>query len=387
MAKAAAYVVASRRTALGRLGGLHRSRRVPDLAAPVISQVLTDAGLSPAKVDLVIVGNGSETGNPARIVALTAGLPDGVPALTLDQQCASGLAALVQGVRAILTGDAEIVVVGGAEALSMAPWMVAKPRAIHQLPSFLAAGSHAAGEGAGGPAAGLEADERLAKRLKISREQQDAYTLQAHLRASVARDARRFVNEIVLLKTAAEEGRDQSAGEPDADELAALPPLLGTGTLTAANVAGPHDGAAFAAVVGEETWVALGRPPALRFVTCAGIGVAMAEVAEAPMAATRRLLTRTGKLTLAQVGVIELAETTSAQAIAYRNALSLSDDTLNPDGGAVVRGHPLGASGAVLVSRLFTRMARAPAAERAAFGLAVQGARGGQGLAVLFEAV
>jgi acetyl-CoA C-acetyltransferase len=384
MALRAALLVAARRTALGRIGGLHRSRRVQDLAAPVITACLKDAGLSPARVDRLLVGNASETGNPARLIAMMAGLPESVPATTIDQQCASGLAAIVDAARLVAAGEAEIVVAGGAEAISMAPWQVAKPRALHQLPRF-AGPAPLDGETAEADAL-LEAEEALARRLRISRHQQDDYALRAHMRAGLAAEARRFLKEIVPLRSTAEEGRDQSATEPDLQELQELPPLLGDGALTAGNTSALHDGSAFAVVVSEALWAELGKPAALRLVTSVATGVAAREAPEAPVIAMQRLLARVPGRDAAGLGVVELSESSAAQAIAVRNALGLADDQLSPDGGAVVRGHPFGAAGAVLVARLFSRMVRLPQAERAQTGVAVLGARGGIGAAALFEA-
>ncbi len=379
-----AYIIAARRTALGRIGGLHRARRVQDLAAPVIEACLKDCGLSPARIERLIVGNASETGNPARLIGLTAGLAEQVPAFTLDMQCAAGLAAIVDAARLVAAGEADAVIAGGAEALSMAPWQIAKPRALHQTPR-IAGFSSAAEEADDGHA--LEADEAMAVNLKISRNQQDDFALRSHLKAGVAVDARRLVKEIVALKPTAEEARDQSAVEPDLQDLQEAPPLFGDGSLTAYNTAALHDGAAFAVIVSDAVWTELGKPPALRLVASAMTGIAAREVTEAPMVAMRRLLTRAGPRQIGDIGVVELSESSAVQAIAFRNALGLADDTLNPDGGAIVRGHPLGAAGAVLVARLFTRMARAPMVDRAKFGAAVLGARGGLGMAALFEGV
>ena len=228
-----AYIIAARRTALGRIGGLHRARRVQDLAAPVIEACLKDCGLSPARIERLIVGNASETGNPARLIGLTAGLAEQVPAFTLDMQCAAGLAAIVDAARLVAAGEADAVIAGGAEALSMAPWQIAKPRALHQTPR-IAGFSSAAEEADDGHA--LEADEAMAVNLKISRNQQDDFALRSHLKAGVAVDGRRFVKEIVALKPTAEEARDQSAVEPDLQDLQEAPPLFGDGSLTPALV-------------------------------------------------------------------------------------------------------------------------------------------------------
>ena len=133
--EANAYIVAARRSALGRVGGLHRNRRVEDLAAPVIAAALADARIEPAEVDEVVIGNASQGGNPARLIALAAGLPLSAPALTIDRQCGSGLDAILHAVRAIDHGEAEIVVAGGVESLSTAPWRIAKPKSVFSFPT------------------------------------------------------------------------------------------------------------------------------------------------------------------------------------------------------------------------------------------------------------
>ena len=380
-----AYIIAARRSALGRIGGLHKQRRVEDLAAPVLIEALKDARLSPARVERLIIGNASAGGNPARLIGLTAGLPESTPASSIDQQCASGLEAIVSALRTITAGDAEIVVAGGAEALSMAPWRIAKPRNVHQTPRFIDLAPTASDDGEEHVA--VELGEALARRLKISRHQQDDFALRTHMKAGLAREARRFLKEIVALKAVAEETRDQCAIEPELQALQELPPLVADGTLTAANTSALTDGAAIVVAVSEAVWEELGRPPALRLMASASVGVATAEAAEAPIVAMRRLLNRAKGLDAGTIGLVEMSETSAVEAIALRNTLGLADDALNPDGGAIARGHPLGAAGAVLVVRLFTRMARTKDAVRAKLGAAILGSRDGQAAAALFEGV
>lgn len=383
MVPGSAYIIAARRTALGRIGGLHRTRRIEDLAAPVITACLKDTGTSPAKITHLIVGNTSETGNPARLIGLASGLPEQIAAVTIDQQCASGLAAIIDAARLVACGDAEAVIAGGAEALSMAPWCIAKPRALHQTPRFINIGAPADDRGGGDNH--LEADEAMAVHLKISREQQDDFAMRAHLKAGLAADARLLPKEIVALKATAEEGRDQSATEPDLEELQDLPSLLGDGTLTAGNTSAPHDGAAFAFVVSEAFWTELGRPPALKMAQAAIVGTAGEETFQAPIVAMQRLMSKAA-LQASDCDAVEISETSAVQAIAFRNALGLADSCLNGDGGAIARGHPLGAAGAVLVARLFTRLVRAPDASPTRRGAVALGARGGIGAAALFTA-
>ncbi len=382
MASGSAYIISARRTALGRLGGLHRTRRVQDLAAPVIAACLKESGLSPVRIGRLIVGNASETGNPARLIGLTAGLPDQLAAYTLDQQCASGLAAILDGGRLVATGEAEAIIAGGAEAISMAPWHVTKPRSMHQTPRFIGLSAHS-DEGAE-QGSGIEADEALARRLGISREQQDDFALRAHLKSGIAAEARLLPKEIVALKATAEEGRDQSAVEPELQDLQEMPALLGDGTLTSGNTSALHDGAAFAVIVSEALWTELGKPPALKLVQSATVGMAAQEMAEAPIVAMQRLMARAGGPAAKDLDAVEMSETSAVQAIALRNALGLADEAINADGGAIARGHPLGAAGAVLVARLFTRLVRAPGATPSRLGATVLGARGGIGIAALF---
>lgn len=378
------YIIAARRTAIGRIGGLHRQRRVEDLTAPVISEVLKDAGLPASRVERFILGNTSAGGNPARLVALTAGLPETMAATTIDQQCASGLEAILSGLRLIGTGEAEIVLAGGAEAVSMAPWRIAKPRNVHQTPRFVDIGDGASG-GEDGDVQTAEIGEALAKTYAISRQQQDDFALRSHLKASLARDGKRFLKEIVALKAVAEETRDQSPGEPEASDFQDTPPIAANGTLTSANTSAPHEGAAIVLAVSEAVWLELGKPPALKLAGSASLGTAPAHYGEAAIAALRRLAERTPGLELASIPLLEMSETSAAEALALGKAFGLADEVLNPDGGAIARGHSLGAASAVLVVRLFTRMARANASERPKTGVAVLSALGGQGIAALFE--
>ncbi len=385
----AAYIIAARRTALGRVGGLHRNRRIEELTAPVISAALEDAGIAPARIDEIVIGNATNGGgNPARTVALAAGLPETASALTLDRQCASGLDAIVQACRSVADGAAEAVVAGGAESISTAPWRIAKPKSLYQLPRFIGIEPSMLDESEEPHL--FEASESLSARLNIARDQQDAWALRSHMKAEAAREARRFVGEIVPLRSTPEEARDQSAADaPDLSDFTAEPPYQPPeGRLTPANTSIMHDGAAIAVVVSEAVWQELGRPPALRLVASVSRGVAAENEAGAPMEAMQRLYDRVTGFNPKDIGCVELSETSAAQAIAFTSALGIDDDIINPDGGAVVRGHPLAAAGSVLVVRLFSRMVRQRAGDsKVRYGVAALGAIGGLGVAALFEAV
>lgn len=385
---APAYIVAARRTALGRIGGLHRTRRLDELAAPVITAALEDCGLAPRRVDEIIIGNATQGGNPARLIALAAGLPDTAAATTIDRQECSGLDAILAACRMVGTGEANVVVAGGAESPSTAPWRIAKPKSLYQLPQFLRLEPTEPADGEEPDA--LEAAEDMARALGLGRSQQDMWAMRSHLKAEKSREARAFVGEIVPLRANAEEARDQSAVEPSPEDLERLTPFVRPGgTLTPGNTSAVHDGAAIVVVVSEAVWQELGSPHALRLVGSAVRGVGPDHEVAAPMEAMKTLYGRLNGFNPKDIGVVELSEASAAQALAFSASLGLEDDIVNPDGGAVVRGRPFGAAGAVLVVRLFTRMVRQPAAggPRVQNGIAVLGGSGGMGLAALFEAV
>ena len=381
------YIIAARRTALGRPGGLHRNRRIESLTAPVVLAALQDAQLEAGDVDEIILGNTTAGGNPARIIGLAAGLRESVPALTVDRQCASGLDAILLAIRAVALGEARIVVAGGAESLSTAPWRVARPRSVFQTPRFMGLEPEDAGNGEAPHS--VAASEQLARRLGITRDRQDAYALQTHRRAAQATSERHFVGEIVPLKMSGEEGRDESAVEPEPDDLAALAPLLPPdGTHTSANISMLHDAAAAVVVVSAQVHAELGSPRALKLVASSTQGVGAAEEALAPVAAMNKLLRRAnGAFSRDKLGLVEMSEISAAQALAVRDAFDLEETELSPDGGALARGHPLGAASAVTVVRLFTGMARPRNGREPQFGAVTQGAIGGLGVAALFEAV
>jgi acetyl-CoA C-acetyltransferase len=387
MPLAPAYIIAARRTALGRVGGLHRNRRLVELAAPIVATVLEDCDIEPIRVDELLAGNASEGGNPARLIALAAGLPETAAAATIDRQCASGLDAIVAAIRAIGAGEADVVVAGGAESISTAPWRIAKPKRLYQLPHFVRL-EPSPTDTAEEPQH-FEASEQLARRFSITRSQQDAYALHSHLKAEAARADRRFVGEIVPLRANAEEARDQSAIEPQLKDLERLTPFLPPdGSLTPGNTSALHDGAAFCVVVSERIWKELGKPAALRLVASASQGVAADNEAGAPIEAMKKLYGRLNGLKREDIRFVEMSESSAAQVIALANSLQLDEALINADGGAIVRGHPLGAAGAVLVTRLFTRMIRTRKGRAApAYGAVTLGAIGGMGLAAVFEAL
>ncbi|MGI9521742.1 MAG: thiolase family protein [Hyphomicrobiaceae bacterium] len=380
-----AYIIAARRTALGRIGGLHRRRRLEDLASPVICRLLEDVEIRTSQVDEVIVGNATAGSNPARVIALASGLSEAVNATTVDQQDASGLVAVISAVRLIEHGEANVVVAGGAESLSTAPWRIARPRSVHQIPHFILPDALANGDERG-PIA-LETTEEIARRMNISRARQDTFAARSMDRAATARKAKRFGNEIVPLRHRPEEMHDQTTSEVDLDELEAeLPFLEDGGTLTAANTSTLHDGAAFVLVVSSAIWQELGCPPALQLFASASLGVPPGCETSAPIAAVEKLYKRLTDFDASDVQFIETSETSAVQAVALAEALGIDELVINSEGGAIARGHPFAAAGAILVVRLFQQMIReSDVCDQARYGLATLSANGGLGVAALFS--
>jgi len=379
-----AYIIAARRSALGKPGGLHRMRRLEALTTPVVDAALADARLPASEVDEIFFGNTTAGGNPARLIALAAGLPERTAALTVDRQCASGLDAIMLAVRAVALGDANVAVAGGAESLSTAPWRIAKPKTLFQTPRFIGPEGGAEADG-GFTFPSLAASEQLARSLNLTRLDLDMTALRAHLRADKARDERRFLHEIVAIKVAADETRDEGIGVPEIDELTDLDPIFPDGLHTQGNSSSARDGAAMVVVVSPEVYAALGRPPALCVLAHATQGVSPGDEAYAPVRALQKALKPNGSAKPLPE-IVETSEASAAQLVALARSFEIHEDKLNPHGGAIARGYPLGAASAVSVVRLFSSMVRDKDA-KAQFGAVTQGAAGGLGVATLFERV
>jgi acetyl-CoA C-acetyltransferase len=360
---------------------MHRARRIEALTAPLINAVLADAGIDAARVDEVILGNAAGGGgNPARLATLAAGLPVDVPAMTLDRQCSSGLDAIIAAARMIAAGEADVVIAGGAESPSTAPWRVAKPASLYRgAPEFFEQPAFAP-ESLGDPGM-AEAAEIVAEARGLTRAAQDAYALESWRRASAAQARGVFGREIVSLSG---DASDECIRERLTPVLLARAPAIVKpgGTVTAGNSCQNCDGAALALVVSEAVWRER-KPPALRYLGGAAAGVHPRLLGEGPVAAVEKLMRRLDRL-LGDVDAVELNEAFAAQALACITALRLHPQRVNADGGALAFGHPYGASGAVLVARLFTRMIRSRDAQ---LGLATLAAAGGLGAAALFERI
>jgi 3-oxoadipyl-CoA thiolase len=356
-----AFVVSGVRTAIGRYGGALAHTRPDDLAALVVGEAVARAGVDPAQIDEVVLGAANQAGednrNVARMAALLAGFPTSVPGMTVNRLCASGLTAVSVARQMIAAGDADLVVAGGVESMTRAPWVTEKPDRAFAKPG--ATFDTSIGWRFTNPRFGAETTlsmpqtaERVAERWHLTREELDAFALRSHERALDAIKNGRFEGEIVPVPVgdgafAVDEGPRPSTS---LEALARLRPVNGPGGLvTAGNSSSLNDGAA-AVVVASGSFVERhGLRPRARLVAGANAGVDPEVMGIGPVPATRKLMDRL-KIKIGDFDVIELNEAFAAQSLAVLRQLGLADDAaqVNPNGGAIALGHPLGMSGARL---------------------------------------
>jgi len=391
-----AFLVGGVRTPVGRYGGVLAGVRPDDLAALVVREAVTRAGIDQALIDEVILGGANQAGednrNVARMSVLLAGLPDHVPGITVNRLCASGLSAITMAAQAIRAGDADLIVAGGVESMTRAPWVQAKPDKPFAKPG--AQFDTSIGWRFANPALVArdkatfsmpETGEEVARVYGITREDADAFALRSHQRAIAAVDAGRFDAEIVGVETAAGTVLQDEGPRRDttAEALAALRPVVAGGTVvTAGNSSALNDGASAIVVASGEAVEKYGLVPRARVVVGASVGVAPEVMGIGPVPATRKALERAG-LTLAELGSIELNEAFATQSLAVMRELGLDDAIVNADGGAIALGHPLGSSGSRLVVTLLGRLER----EGSRYGLATMCVGVGQGSALIVERV
>jgi 3-oxoadipyl-CoA thiolase len=394
-----AFLVGGVRTPVGRHGGALATVRPDDLAALVLQAAVARAGVDPESIDEVILGcvnqAGEDNRNVARMAVLLAGLPDAVPAVTVNRLCASGLTAISMAAQAVRNGDADLVVAGGVESMTRAPWVMAKPEKPFAGPGELADTSIGARfvnprMQPGARFSMPETAEEVAGREGISRAEADSFALRSHERALAAIDAGRFRDEIVPVPVT---GRRGDVTFVDTDEgprrgstpeaLAALRPIVRPGgIITAGNSSSLNDGASAVVVASGEAVARWGLTPRARIVTSQAAGVAPKVMGIGPVPATRKALARAG-WSLTGVGAVELNEAFAAQSLACIRQLGLDEGVVNNDGGAIALGHPLGSSGSRIVVTLLGRMER----EKSARGLATMCVGLGQGVAMLLERV
>lgn len=399
-----AVLVDAIRTPIGALGGALAAVRPDDLAALVLKTIVERNQLDPQEIDEVYLGCANQAGednrNIARMAVLLAGLPVSLPALTVNRLCASGLAAVNLAARAIRAGDGNLFLAGGAESMSRAPYSLPKAE---QGFSFgnLTAWDTALGwrypnprmVASYGTESMGETAENIADLTGITRLEQDAFAAESHRRAIAAIDAGRFAEEILpvpipqrkgdpLLVTTDERPRRDTTVE----SLARLKPAFRKeGSVTAGNSSGLNDGAAALLVMSAERARSLGLRPLARLITSASSGIEPRIMGLGPVEAVRKIFARTG-LKASHLGLVELNEAFAVQALAVLRQLNISPEVTNVNGGAIALGHPLGCSGARILTTLLHEMRRrAPMAPRPFYGLAALCVGVGQGEATLVE--
>ena len=377
-------VIAARRTPIGTAGRALARVDVVGLLAPVLRALVDDLGPAAPAVDEVVIGNcRGPGGNPARVAALAAGLGTEVPGVTVDRQCGSGQEAVHQAATAVLAGVVDVVLAGGAESASTAPWRLARPATSTGLPMPYDRAPFAPAE-VGDPDMGPAA-EAVAAMCGVSRARQDAYAVRSHALTLAAARSGAFDAELVPVAGVASDERPRRLHEAVLSRM--RPAFVPGGTVTAGNCCGVSDGAAAVAVVPAHLRATLGVP-GLALRGWVSVGLDPNTPGLGPIPAVDKLLKGLG-IGLADVGVVEMTEAFAAQVLACTDALGLdplgSDAArVCPQGGAIAMGHPWGASGAMLIVRLFAQMVRV---DGPALGIATCAIGGGQGLALLAERV
>jgi acetyl-CoA C-acetyltransferase len=390
-----AVILSAVRLPTGKFLGALKGFSAPELGAMVVKEAVARAGVPPERVDEVIMGNVVSAGlgqAPARQAAIRAGLPPAVAALTVNKVCGSGLKAVMLAAQGIATGDADVVVAGGMESMSNCPYLLPKAREGLRLGhgELVDAMVH---DGLWDPYEQYHmgcTGEIVAEKYAVSRAQQDAFALESHRKAVEAIKAGRFTDEILPVALPQKKGEpvlfttDESPREDTSLEaLARLKPAFKeNGTVTAGNAPGVNDGAAALVVTSEETARALGRTPLARVVAQAVSGVEPSLVMMAPVEAVRKLWKKTG-WDAAAVDLVELNEAFAVQAVAVCKELGLDPANVNVNGGAVALGHPIGASGA----RILTTLLYALRQRGKTRGVATLCLGGGNGVALAVEAL
>lgn len=388
-----AVIVSAARTAIGNFNGSLAPLSAVEIGIAAAREAIRRAGISAAEIDETIVGNILSAGlgqNVARQISMGAGVPETKPAMTINKLCGSGLRAVSMAAQFILLGDAEVVLAGGTESMTNAPYLLMKARNGYRMghgqliDSMIYDGLtdvfnqyHM----------GITA-ENIAERWGISREEQDAFALQSQLKAAKARSEGRFDDEIVGVEI------PQPKGEPiifkqdefiregvTIDKLAKLKPAFKPdGTVTAGNASGINDGAAMLVIMSEEKAKSLGVKPMARIISYGNAALDPAIMGYGPVPATRIALQRAG-MTIKDIDLVEANEAFAAQSIAVIRDLGLDPDKVNVNGGAIALGHPIGASGARILTTLLYEMKR----RNLSTGLATLCIGGGQGTSLIIE--
>ena len=389
------------RTPIGRYGGALASVRPDDLAAVVIRSIVDRTGVDPALIEDVIFGCANQAGednrNVARMAALLAGLPVEVAGQTVNRLCGSGLQAVNAAAHAIGAGDGDVFVAGGVESMTRAPYVLLKPEAAYDRGARTMEDTtlgwrfvNPRMQEAYPPISLGETAECVADQWTVSRERQDAFALESQRRAAAAIDAGRFDGQLVPVSVPGRKGavtvvdRDEHPRETSLEALAALRPAFRRdgGTVTAGNSSGINDGAAALLLVEADRARELGLRPLARIVSTAVAGVHPDVMGIGPVPAVRKALSRAG-LAAPDLDVVEINEAFASQSVACMDELGLDPARVNPNGGAIALGHPLGASGARLVTMLVHELVRTGGR----YGLATMCIGVGQGIATVVERV
>jgi acetyl-CoA C-acetyltransferase len=385
-------IASAARTPIGSYGKSLAAVPPSDLGAVAASAAMDRAGLDPGQIEHVVFGNVIHTepadAYMARVVGIKAGVPKTVPAYTVNRLCRSGVQAIVSATQSIETGEARAALAGGAESMSRGPYWMPSARWGQRM-----------GDGAVvDPVIGALTDpfesilmgvtaENLARRGGISRERQDAFAVRSHQRAAAARASGRFDDQIVGVPVpVAAKGGDAAFGRDEhiredasVEQMARLRPVFAPeGTVTAGNSSGMNDAGAAVVLLSAARAAELGIRPRARILGYASCGVEPSLMGIGPVPAVRRVLERTGR-TLDEIQVIELNEAFAAQALAVIDDLGLDEEKVNPNGGAIALGHPIGATGAAITAKILDEMER----RDLELGLVTLCIGGGQGIALL----
>ncbi len=400
--KIPAYIAGSLRSPVGRYGGVLKSIRPDDLAASVIGALAEKTGVDPSKVDEVILGCANQAGednrNVARMAALIAGFPYSVPAYTINRLCGSSLEAVNSAARMIAAGDADCVIAGGVESMSRAPYVIPKNAAGEVVFGNLTAYDTALGWRFPNPKLSArfplesmgETAENIAEKYKIRREEQDVFALESHRRAILAQDDGKFADEIVPVNVMERKGEGMRVSEDEGprrdtnlEKMSKLKSAFRTGgTVTAGNSSGLNDGAAALLICSEEFIKSNDLVPVAQIASSGSAGVDPRLMGLGPVPATRRALDK-AKLKLEQIGLIELNEAFAAQSIAVMREIGFDRKITNVNGGAIALGHPLGASGARILTTLIHEMKRS----KIEYGLATMCIGVGQGISTIVRGI
>lgn len=383
------------RTAIGRMGGTLKDIEADFLSEKVMREALNRSQIDGAEINEVIWGNAKQSSdipNLARLAALRAGLPIEVPGYTVHRQCGSGLQAINNGAQQIMCGISDVVLVGGAESMSTAPYYLRKARYGYGAgnaelvdPNTESQPRAQPIEQYGNLTMGLTA-ENLAEQYNISREEQDEFAIGSQQKAADAIQNGKFKNEIIPYEVKVKRetivfDTDEHPRLTSLEKLAKLKPVFKQGgTVTAGNASGRNDGAAALIMMSEDEAEKRGLKPRMRIVSQASVGVAPEIMGIGPVPATQKALQLAG-LTLEDIDLIELNEAFAAQALAVVKELNIDQNKLNVNGGAIALGHPIGGTGAILTVKIMNELER----RGGRYGLITACIGGGQGIATIVE--